>query len=75
MSSEVDEELIIRTSTRIRQLKEFLQRGYFILFPQGDPDFPDGVKLPIPKTWKTQIKSCIKTLNQKRKDEIAKETS
>ena len=64
--SNIDEEEVLRTTTRIRQLKEFLQRGYFILFSEGDPDFPEGVKLPIPASWKREIQKCIKILHQKR---------
>jgi len=66
--SEVEnpEDVVIRTTTRIKQLKEALDRGYFVLFAEGDPDFPNGVKLPFPKSWKTQIQKCIKKLEEKR---------
>jgi len=72
MSKESEKEAeILRLTDRIRSLTEALERGYFVLFGEGDPDFPEGVKLAFPSKWKTTLRTCIKTLKERRKALLA----
>lgn len=72
MSEDKSVENVSRYISRIRHLHNMLKQDYFVLFDEGDPDFPEGVKLPIPKSWKTEIRKCINTLKQKLKQETDK---
>ena len=58
---------INRILNKIRILEEVLETGYFIIIAEGDPDFPQGLKFPLPKTWKSKIRDAIKQLKQQLK--------
>jgi len=59
---------INRILNKIRILEEVLETGYFIIIAEGDPDFPQGLKFPLPKTWKSAIKKAIRDLKAQLKN-------
>ncbi len=68
--SEVEDE-INRIDSKIRILLNIRDNGYYTIIAEGDPDFPEGLKFPLPKTWIKEINKAIRTLRAKRKDKIA----
>jgi len=63
-------ERINRLQTKIKVLKEVLDRGTFVIIAPGDPDYPEGLELPLPKTWVRIIKKAIRKLVKDLRDEI-----
>jgi len=61
---------INRILNKIRILEEVLENGYFIIIAEGDPDYPQGLKFPLPKTWKSSIKKAIKSLKADLKNKV-----
>ncbi len=61
---------IDRILGKIRVLEQILERGEIILIAEGDPDYPQGLKFTMPKTWLKQIRTTIKALKKELKARV-----